>query len=270
MLRRIVFSLLFLLAFKLSYACLCFPCYSFCHAKSMLNYNLVVSGKIVEIDTLHAKLKIFKVYDGIETKDTITIWAGTDWECDGIVSMSTLSMGSLFDTIITMLPRIYADGEANVWDIDGDYRRPEYFGYQTTLAIKKDTVRGNINGSTYQLPGWSVNKLSLAKFDSLWTNTGYLNCSSINEVGDAINNPPFWITINPNPFLNEANISIYNPNYKNSKIEIYNSIGQNVSTNILTFGENKIKFSTDQPGFYYYSLFFDEKLVETQKIIALE
>src|SRR5687767_15182108 len=46
----------------------------------------------------------------------------SDFDCNGIWSMSASDIGGLYDTIVIILPKII-DIE-NEWDIIGDFRRP--------------------------------------------------------------------------------------------------------------------------------------------------
>jgi len=111
-------------------------------------------------------LLVIDVFRGNEQRDTITIWDGTDFDCNGIFPMDAqgLALGHYYgdttligDSIIVVMPKI--GSLENTWDVQGDYRRPDYFGYEPNLYIKNDTVRGYISGL------WSVFERSLFRMD---------------------------------------------------------------------------------------------------------
>src|SRR5688572_14853560 len=106
------------------------------------HYKLVIKGKIINSVSHGIRIQVLHVLKGIEPRDTITIWDGTDFDCNGLVSMAASGMGITGDTILTMLPQI--DSIANNWDVIGDYRRPYNFGPTTELKIINDTIVGFI------------------------------------------------------------------------------------------------------------------------------
>ena len=134
------------------FACSWVP-YSFCETSNLRPDDVVISGKVVSVDMDGIDLEVIDVLTGSESRDTIRIWDGTDWDCNGLFSMAASDLGGLNDSIIVILPLITAI--ENSWDVLGDYRRPDYFGYTPELAITNGMVIGYIWGPA-MTPIWEM------------------------------------------------------------------------------------------------------------------
>ena len=117
---------------------------SFCETTSLRKNDYVMTGRIIDTIEHGIRFKVINVLKGIESRDTINIWDGTDFDCNGPFSMKAKGLGEINDTIIVILPKI--DSVKNLWDVTGDFRRPDYFGYTPDLKVSNDTVYGYING----------------------------------------------------------------------------------------------------------------------------
>lgn len=131
-----------------TWACSCHPYYSFCEASTMYSNDVTILGQIIDTNQLNIRIKRSKTLRGIESRDTITVWNDTNFNCNGVISMKASRIGNPGDSIIIHLPRI--DSIVNPWDEVGDYRRPAYLCIQTTLHIQNDTVRGLVNQTVDQ------------------------------------------------------------------------------------------------------------------------
>lgn len=117
---------------------------SFCETLDFRTEDNVLMGKISFIDEDGIELEVIEVLRGEENRETIRIWDGTDFECNGIWSMEANDMGEINDTIIAILPKILEI--ENNWDIIGDYRRPNYYELTTQLEIENGNAIGFISG----------------------------------------------------------------------------------------------------------------------------
>ena len=107
------------------------------------DYN-IISGKIVGVDQDGITVEVFNVIRGEELRDTIRVWDGTDFDCNGIWSMAASDIGSVSDTIIISLPKIFE--KENEWDVIDDYRRPDPYSYTSELRVKDGLANGFLSG----------------------------------------------------------------------------------------------------------------------------
>jgi hypothetical protein len=135
---------------KVTEACSWIPL-SFCATSNARPDDVVISGRIVNADQDGIDLEVIDVLKGVETRQSIRIWDGTDFDCNGPFSMAAIDLGGLDDTIIVVLPLITA--LENTWDVLGDYRRPDYFGYTPELTVANGLVHGFTSGP-YWSPTW--------------------------------------------------------------------------------------------------------------------
>ena len=136
---------------------------SFCFVKTLRAGDFVICGIISAKSGHSVEMSVIDVLSGVETRSAITIWDGTDFDCNGIVSMKATEMGAVGDTIIAILPMINGNHQ-NTWDVTGDYRRP-YSLYETAwLKIVNDSVRGFISGAANA----PILKYAYLGFKSYW------------------------------------------------------------------------------------------------------
>lgn len=188
-------------------ACSCYPWYSFCHTVTHLSNDLILSGEITYIDTTKARLKIIDVFKGTETNDTITIWAGTGYDCNGWMSMAT-NFGEQGDTIVIILPKITSSNIENVWDVVGDYRRPDWFCLTPILKLQNDTVfigGAGIHSNSNPPPYWSTKQMKYIDFLALWTNEN-IDCSTLIGIEEKEHLQP--LNLFPNPSGDKINVEL--------------------------------------------------------------
>lgn len=193
--------------------CSWFP-WSFCHTCILRPADAVISGVIV--DTLpHAiRLQVLDVFRGTEQRDTITIWDGTDFDCNGIFPMDARGLGLngrfgdttlIGDTIVAVMPVI--DSLENSWDVAGDYRRPDYFGYEPNLHVKHDTVRGYIAGPRFSAD-YAVWSIAYSAFKAYWlANNG--DCSELVGVDTPQQRLKIYPTVTGDRFIIETDAPCY-------------------------------------------------------------
>lgn len=150
----------------------------FCQTSNERPNDVVLSGKIVSVDMDGIDVEVIDVLRGVEDRDTIRIWDGTDFDCTGLFSMAASGLGGLNDSIVVVLPVITAI--ENPWDVLGDYRRPDYFVYIPELRISNGVVMGYITGPAAS----PVYEMPYPELLALWEN-GKGGCSGL-SVDDAV------------------------------------------------------------------------------------
>lgn len=165
----------FLFFSGLAIACSGYP-KSLCYVQFMRPNDFMIKGTITGTMTNSIQMKVLEVLRGTETRSVVTIWDGTDFDCNGMYSMKASGMASVGDTILAVLPVIQT--VQNTWDVPGDYRRPSYLFSYPVLKIKNDTLRGLVTGNEYAgtPPYWSVHKMSYAVFKANWV-TSKIDCA---------------------------------------------------------------------------------------------
>lgn len=191
------------------FACSCLPGYSFCHTATYLENDLIVTGEITYIDTTKARLSIIHIFKGTEPNDTITIWAGTGHDCNGWISMAT-DFGEEGDTIVIILPRITSANIENVWDVVGDYRRPERLCLTPVLAVNGEYITSHHMGGDgiNSFPGppyWHVYTMLYSDFLLLWDNET-IDCSTLIGIEEKGHLQP--LNLFPNPAGDKINVEL--------------------------------------------------------------
>ena len=213
--------------------CSCNKVVTFCEATSGTENDLIVSGEITYVDSIKLRLKIIDIFKGEETSDTITIWAGTDFDCNGVFSMSTIDLGQIGDSVVIILPRIVSTNIENDWDVVGDYRRPYYFCISPNLRLENDSVRGEIKDN-WPMPSTMISKISYDFFKSLWYN-GTIDCGTLTGVPQIESKEVDYSIIN-------GRITIDNHENLDLLINIYDQTGRR----LFSLKSNSIKIVTDQ------------------------
>jgi hypothetical protein len=189
--KALILSFCLLLAIK-GYTCsLAFQ--PFCNTSLNRNTDAIILGKITDTIAHGIKLQVISVLRGTEMRDTVIIWDGTDIDCNGPFPMNAAGMGTIGDTILTVMEVI--DTLKELWQVTGDYVRPDNFGYTTELSYKNDTLYGLISGPPSAPAEYQVRKLSYSGWLTLW-NSGNTNCSLIAGLDETPNGS---FTLYPNP-----------------------------------------------------------------------
>jgi hypothetical protein len=118
---------------------------SFCYVKTLRPNDNVIYGVITVSSGHSIQMNVIHVFSGAETRTTITVWDGTDFNCNGNIPMNAAGLGSVGDSIIAILPLISVP--QNTWAVAGDYARPYWLFETVSLSVKMDTVWGYITGA---------------------------------------------------------------------------------------------------------------------------
>jgi len=236
---------------------------TFCKSLELRPNYLVLMGKIITIDNTGIDLEVIEIIKGNESRTTIRIWDGTDFECNGIWSMAAADIGALNDSVIIMLPKIRE--KQNEWDVIGDYRRPDPYYYTSQLKIRQGEALGLIKGDALAPPEYNILSLNYNELRDNIVRDG--DCSSI--ILD-IDNPKFTSKLRVNnPFTSTLSIQL-NDDKTSGIIKLYSQNGQIVS--IEKFRDrNKIDIesSTLQSGVYFLEIRIKNRIPELKKVIKL-
>ncbi len=128
--------------------CCSWDYWSFCRTvenfESRYNNTTIVTGVVVSADDDGVDFEIIDVLAGVETRSTVRIWDGTDFDCNGLHSMAVSDFLRVGDRIVINMPLI--DQIENPWDVIGDYRMPMPWGLNPILRIVDGMVTGLIVG----------------------------------------------------------------------------------------------------------------------------
>lgn len=257
--KRTLLIILLAMAVQLSFACSCSPWNAFCATTTKLKNDLILTGKVVYSDTLSIKIHVIEIFKGQEAKDTITIWNGTEFDCNGIFPMKANELGSVSDTIVVILPRITTETLENAWDVVGDYRRPTPLCFSPLLHIKGDSILGMINNSGVSYPYWSYKKMLYEDFRQLWTDE-QIDCAELVDVQEksafskidlVVMNRLIKISSNTNEDFNVRLLDIMGNCYNLGNF----------------YGATSIEIKNRKPGVYFLQIRSGDELVRRKIII---
>lgn len=183
---------------------------TFCRSLEVLSNDIVLSGEIVSIDSTGIDIEIIDVLRGEESRPIIRVWDGTDFDCNGIVSMAASLIGKLNDSIVMILPRITE--KENAWDVIGDYRRPNFFNYTTKLILEDGILKGLISGHSTFPPQYNQLNMNYNEFKTKLIEDG--DCSSIRS--------------NTKSTIHESRITVNNPFTSNLTIQLSEVINRGI------------------------------------------
>lgn len=240
------------------FACSCDGGLTFCEATTGTDNDLVVAGEIVYVDSLKLLLNVIDIFKGEENKDTITIWAGTDFNCNGLFSMTTYDLGEKGDSIVIILPKIKSGNLENDWDVIGDYRRPNYLCISASLRLKNDSVYGEIKDK-WPIPNSTIWQLPYEYFKSSWID-GNINCSNLVKVNEVQNTTA-------DICYEHGNLFIDNCENLNLRINVYSQTGKLLysiqsSNSQVLIPDQKI----DRQTFIVVQIYENDKLLKNEKI----
>ena len=154
--RTIFFLSVFLLSGLAAMACTFAP-RTFCYTASYFEQTTVLRGVYVRDVYRGIRIDVLDVYRGSENRDTITVWDGTDFDCNGTFPMNASLLGSPGDTLVLILPEI--DSLENAWEVLGDYRSSLLWLYTPILTQQGDSLTG-----AYSQPFDPENRIALNDF----------------------------------------------------------------------------------------------------------
>jgi hypothetical protein len=251
----LIFIINIVFSFKLL-ACTYTPI-SFCSTSATFSESLIIFGKIVSIDNNGINLEVIDILRGEENKTTIRIWNGVDFDCNGNWSMSASELGEINETIIVTLPKILE--KKSDWEIIGDYRRPDFFGYTPDLKVENEIISGLIFGNASN--PYVEEQANYENFKNSWETNQ--NCSTV--------------VLGTKNYKSEETIKILtlsNNKYKISsnkntefKIRIFNINGLKLESNEIIEKEFEIDLSIYSAGIYFINLIYDNNKFQNYKII---
>lgn len=215
---------------------------SFCHEFQANEF--VFAGKIVEKGEHFIKFEPFDVLRGKEHRSVITIWSGTDFECNGTFSMAAEEMGDVGDSLLLSAFQIYTI--QNQWDVFCDYRRTNLCVYQI-----KDGEIGPFNvSSEVQAP------LAYTAFKQKWQEESFNYCknykwdfTACTDVSEIV------INVFPNPTTNKLYLQIFIPPYTPFTYKIYDVSGRFIQKGHIIDFNTEIDMSHFPKGVYLLSVF---------------
>ena len=237
---------------------------SLCSSLSLLTGDLVVSGQIIGIDDDGIDLKVIQVFRGEENRETIRIWDGTDFDCNGFVSMAASDLGSINDSVLLVLPMI--DSLENTWEIVGDYRRPHFMLHTTALNIKNNILQGFIKGVSIAPPQFRISSMPYPEFLASWNMFG--DCSDINVSTEDLQNQKIDLSYN-NPISSSVNITFSNGNNMRKTLEVFSMQGTKIETIETNDTALEIDFSNYTKGMYLIRIVNSRKESTLLKIIKI-
>jgi len=244
--KRTLLSILLAVTVQLTFACTCSQFHSFCSTTFNQENDLIISGKIVYLDTLSIKISVIEIFKGQETNNTITIWNGTEFDCNNIFPMKANELGNVNDTIIVILPRITNENLENSWDVVGDYRRPIPLCFSPSLHVIGDSIIGMINNSGLSYPYWSFKKMLYNDFSQLWSN-GQIDCTGLVSVHEELMKPQIDFVI-----FNQQ-IRISSNSNEEFNVQIIDIMGSHQNLGNYR-GSISIPFGNRKPGVYIISI----------------
>jgi hypothetical protein len=199
----------------------------------------MVAAEVVLVDEHGIELKIIKVLEGDETRDTIRVWDGKDFDCNGFHSMSASDIGGVNDTVLIMIEKVDSLNKDTVIEQIGDYKRPFPYGEKPSLVVKNGMINGFITGPPYVD---LVRKLSYKKFIDLWEKN--IPCNTWYELL-SIENKATETNINfSNGFLYFENVN--DP----LVVYIFSATGAIISSHECT-NCTELKMTPLKPGIYF-------------------
>tara|TARA_B100000767_G_C19638105_1_gene481316 strand:- start:168 stop:944 length:777 start_codon:yes stop_codon:yes gene_type:complete len=230
---------------------------SFCATSESFSENLIVFGKIISIDNKGIDFEIINVLKGEENKTVIRIWNGVDFDCNGNWSMSASELGELNETIVIILPKILE--KKSDWEIVGEYRRPDFFGYTPNLKVENGIISGLIYGNV-SYP-YVEEQANYENFKNSWETNQ--NCSTVVLGTKNYESEETFkiLTLSNNKFKISSN--------KNAefKIIIFNINGLKIESNELVKKEFEIDLSKYSAGIYFINLTYENNKIHNFKII---
>ena len=258
-------QLIFLAVLSYSFAIACtFTPNDFCRTYVNSPDNPAVIGKITAVDEFGIDLEVIEMFRGTESNSVIRIWSGTDFDCNGILSMAASDIGALNDTVIIILNEIIEI--ENDWDVIGDYRRRDPYTSTTELYVEDGMVNGFISGdpSPSAPPEYKLFELEYDLFKQKFIIDE--DCSVIVNTENL--NQQLEITLN-NPFTDELRIQT-DQVINDGLLKIYSITGQLMHVqNIDNQTDIKINSSNLPSSIYFLEIRNKSERLELIKILKI-
>ena len=214
---------------------------SFC--ETVTSGNVVVRCVMIDSVQHGRRFKVLDVIKGTENRDTITVWNGTDFDCNGPWSLSAEYMGNIGDTLLAALTVVDTVREA--WQVLGNYVRTYNFGYTPELHYSNDTLTGIVAGSYFAPPQYALLQIAYSDFLQFW-NSHAQSCYQLLDINETPSNALHFY---PNPA--EDNIYL-NQSLQNIQYALHSLTGAVVKTGCV-YG-SAINVANVASGVYFLQL----------------
>jgi len=239
---------------------------SFCATVDYRKTDVVLMGKIVSSDSNGIKLKVIDVLKGTETRTEIRVWDGTDFDCNGTVSMQASELGSLLDYIVIVLPKI--SNIENSWDVVGDYRRPGYLQYTPKLVLKNGILKGLIAGDDWATVGNRFVRNALMETDYEKFKSAWQTHSTCGGILSSLSTPTLKNDFTfQNPITSNISLNFDELTPSEKTIEVYNSNGSKISSGKYYTNTISIDMSAQSNGIYFVRMFAKNEQYEPIRIV---
>ncbi|MCC6723679.1 MAG: T9SS type A sorting domain-containing protein [Saprospiraceae bacterium] len=237
--KKTIASLLFISVFTSVISC-DIACY-FCHEFQANEF--VFAGKILEKGEHFIKFEPFDVLRGKEHRAVITIWSGTDFDCNGTFSMAAEEMGEVGDSLLLSAFQIYTT--QNEWDVLCDYRRTNFCIYQISNGgIGPFNISPEI-----QAP------LAYSVFKQKWQEETFNNCKNYKgSFAACTDEEGVIVKVFPNPTTDKLYLQIGVPPYTPFGYKIYDVAGRFIQKGYAIDFNTEIDFSHFAKGVYILSV----------------
>ncbi len=242
----------------------CFSCtcelISFCETASDRPEDNIFKVVIIEETGHSIKVLRLETIRGDEEKDTLIIWDGTDYDCNGNISMAASQIGLMGDTLLIILPVI--DSIENLWDVAGDYRMPDWLCNTYELKVENNILHGDINGV---YPYYYLGNYNYDEFIESWF-LGAETCSMVPSTFVSYDDGTTFIKVFPNPsggqfVINTASLSGC------MEYQVIDFSGRLITQRSFSRNENLIDLSDCPDGVYLFILKADGEIFFTTKLV---
>lgn len=174
---------------------------SFCYTANTNSSSNILQAKVIDTISHGIRLQVIQVVRGTENRDTVTVWDGTDFDCNGPFPMNASQMGMPGDTILAVMTAV--DTAIEPWQLVGDYVRTFNFGYVPELLIKNDTLHGFIAGYATAPNQYQLWQMAFTDWLNYWT----IHNNNCDMLMDIENTNEDALVVYPNPANNRLYIN---------------------------------------------------------------
>lgn len=172
--KQLLLSFLLLASALQAYACT-FAREAFCRTLEEFPGRDIFTAEIIASDEDGITVTVLDVIRGEGIADTVRIWDGTDFECNGTFSLAAALIGEVGETYVLMVPEITTI--ENDWDVIGDYRWVDPYRFTPNLKLEDGLVSGFIRGLSNAPQSESIFETDYDHFREELANSG--NCANI-------------------------------------------------------------------------------------------
>lgn len=229
----------------------------FCH--EFQETDFIFGGEIIQKGAEFVQIRIIDQFRGNESREIITIWSGTDFDCNGPFSMSANDFGNIGDTILTVT-RLIEEAQ-NIWDVECDYYRSHFCFYSS------QSFDGNWIWGWFSEPSFSY-KIFKEKWNDR-TLVGCENYESDKEGCESIPNSNIEINIAPNPTPGLFYVNVFPILEQDFLLKIFDAAGKMILEKDLTQINNAIDLNHFPSGVYFVAVSNGDKFLKTERVLKI-